>query len=93
MIEILHFKKRQDLNRLMNRFPDIYAVESEVSNALIYGISDGKFAIFRSDGAVLCPLHQTPELASKIKYSEVKDEVLKIYDDYKQLSKLNILIG
>lgn len=76
---------KKDINTEITKYPDIYAVQSE-RPGLIYGISDGKFALLTRYGAVFCPLHETVEMASQMQ-PDIREEILAIYEDVRDLRK------
>lgn len=82
MVKRLDFRKRLNLQKL-HYYPGIWAVESELTEGLCYGIADGKFAVLRATGALVCPLAEVAKLAGMLK-PEVKDEVIGIYEMWKE---------
>ena len=82
MVKRLNFAKRFNLQKL-HYYPAIWAVESELTEGLCYGIADGKFAVLRATGALVCPLAEVTKLANMLR-PEVKDEILGIYKMWKE---------
>lgn len=83
MVSKIYWKMKKDINVEITKYPGIYAVQSE-RPGLIYGISDGKFALLTQHGAVYCPLHETVEMAEMMQ-PDIKAEILEIYEDVKSL--------
>ena len=84
-IERAYFRKKVNLENLLTRYPGIYAVDSLVSNAIKYGISDGQFAVFTTDGVAKCPIRETQKLAAQMKDDRIKQEILDLYEDVKEV--------
>lgn len=84
-IERFYFKKKINLENLLARYSGIYAVDSLVSNSIKYGISDGQFAVFTTDGVAKCPIREAQKLASQMKDERVKQEILDLYEDVKDI--------
>lgn len=78
MVQIRRFKKRFDIDARLKTYKGIFAIESEVENA-VYCISDGKFAILCWDGAVYCPIDEYMQLANRMK-AEIRQEILDIME-------------
>ena len=78
MVQIRRFKKRFDIDAKLKKYKDIFAIESEVENA-VYCISDGKFAVLCWDGAVYCPIGEVKELANGMK-AEIRQEILDVME-------------
>ena len=78
MVQIRRWKRRLDIEAKLTKYRDIFAIESEVENA-VYCISDGKFAILCWDGAVYCPIGEVKELANRMK-EEIKREILDVVE-------------
>ena len=83
MIKILKFAKQFKIQQQLHYYPGIWAVDSELTTGLSYGISDGKFAVIRHDGIAYCPLDEVDELAAKMK-PEVGDEILNVFALWKE---------
>ena len=83
MVSRLNFSSRFDIEKTIIRYPGIFAVDSNIEKGLTYCISDGKFAVLRVDGALFCPLHETPQLAGMLK-PEFGNEIMEIYKEYVQ---------
>ena len=96
MISKVAFSKRLEIQTDLKKYTDIYAIESELHRGLVYGISDGKFAILRGNGAIFCPLHETPQLAERVKAlvsKKMGQEVLDCYEDYLDNLDRGIIFG
>lgn len=94
MVERVYFKKRKkSMRSLLTHYTGIYSVDSEVSREVTYGVSEGKFAIICSDGVAFCPFHEAPQLAAMMKSKKMRDEILDIYEDVKDLKRMEVLIG
>lgn len=78
MVQIRRFKRRFDIEAKLKKYSDIFAIESEVENA-VYCISDGKFALLCWDGAVYCPIGEYLKLANKMK-AEIRREILDVME-------------
>lgn len=83
----IKFKNRMNLDIRLMYCDRIYTIDSIESESLRYGISDGKFAVFWPEGAVMCELADIPRLAERIGtlYQSIKEEVLAIYEDIKDI--------
>ena len=96
MISKVIFKKYFEIQTQLKKYTDIYAIESEIHKGLVYGISDGKFAILRGNGAIFCPLHETPQLAERVTAlvsKKMGQEVLDCYEDYMDSMDRGIIFG
>lgn len=83
-MQTIRFKSPKNLENLLLNYKGIYTVDSLISNSLKYGISDGKFAIFREDGVVMAEMNEVPDIAECL-VSEVKEEVLAIWEDVREV--------
>lgn len=81
MISRLQFEKKQNLEKLLPRYSGIITIQSEVLNHVVYGIADHKFAILVPEGSIFCPIHETPELAKKLK-PDLAAEVMEIFYEW-----------
>ena len=79
MIEIRRFKESFHIQGRLHYYPDILAVESEISKSVVYCFSDGKFAILRADGAVYCPINEWRDLADRM-IPEIRKEIYEIVE-------------
>ena len=93
MIKKLYFNQTVNIGNMLANYTGIYSVESEVCRGLTYGISDGKFALFKTDGVAYCPIEETPMLAEQMKSKDVRDEILSIYSEVKDLQRMEFNIG
>lgn len=89
MINKIEFERPVCVDLLLGKHPDIYAVESIVKG-IHYGADKEKFAIFRSTGAVFCPIKEMPVLASRMADNRIKKEILEIYEDLKDLKRMGV---
>lgn len=83
-IEMVKFDKRKCFENILPNYSEIYAVNSEVEKGLIYGISDGYFALITSYDMMRVKYKDLPKLAEKLKES-IKEEVMALYFDTKFL--------
>lgn len=93
MVKKMYFNRNVNIGCMLANYTGIYSVESEVCRGLIYGISDGMFALFRYDGVAYCPIEETPMLADQMKSNDVRDEILSIYSEVKDLQRMEFNIG
>lgn len=92
MVSEVKFGRRFNiLNEMMN-YKDIYAVESEVQRGIVYGISDGKFAILHGTGAIFCPFHEAPVMAMRMK-KKIREEIIEVYEEVRELRRMGFLIS
>lgn len=84
MISKIFFTKPLNIDRKLANFQDIYTVQSVVKKSVVYGFSDGKFAILQREGAIFCPIHEVPQLANLLK-PRIKEEVMEVFEDFKSL--------
>lgn len=84
VVSVVQFEKDKNLNNDLTHFTEIYAIDSVYYNNVIYGLSNGKFAVIKPDLAIYCRLQDVPKMAQSLT-KKVRDEVLSIYDDIKSL--------
>ena len=72
------------MQRMLHCYPGIFAIESEIVSGCAYAFSDGKFAVLRHDGAVFCPIHETPILADMMK-PEIRAEILSVFEEWRPI--------
>lgn len=93
MVQKIKFKKPMRMRDTLTNYKGIYAVESEVNKRIIYGVADGLFAILMDDGAAYCPIHEAPEMAQMIVDRRIRDEIIDIYQDIKDLQCMEVVFG
>ena len=91
MVSRVKFRKRFKMWDL-KKYTDIYAVESEVQRGVVYGISDGKFAIIDGWGAKFCPFHETPIMAMS-EPKKVREEIIEVYEEVRELKQMGFMIS
>lgn len=84
MVSRIEWNETRNLETELTHYDKIYSVESEEYDGLFYGLSDGKFAVLRPDGAVFCPVHETPKLARRM-LPRIREEIMGVYKDIKDL--------
>lgn len=82
------FKRKCNLDNL-TRY-DIYSVQSLADDMLIYMIDGIEFAMIRDEDGMRWNLNETPEVASRITVEEIKNEILDIYNDVKDLCRMQV---
>lgn len=93
MIKHYELPKDHAYSEKLYAYPNIYTIESLVKPSIIYGVSDGKFAIFRANQARVWNIEDTPEVAEYIVHDGIKAEILAIYEDIKFLQTAQVLVG
>ena len=89
MIEQRYFQKTIQIEPLLQNYNGIYSIESDI-RGVYYGVDESKFAIFRANGYVFCPIHEMPILAEKMASEIMKNEILGIYEDVKDLVRMQV---
>lgn len=88
MIQRKYFKQPYTIvnrfNQFLMRYSDIYAIESIYDQGIVYGISNGKFAMITMDGILMCNFDETIQMANMM-VSEIKWEMIEIYWYIKEL--------
>lgn len=84
MVSTIIFDKPKNLASELTHYTDIYAIDSMEFSNIVYGLSDGKFAVLKPDCAVFCPIHEVPDMAKRL-IPELQAEVIAIYNDIKGL--------
>lgn len=82
-----HDKKQKLCNKLMSM--NAYAVESETDKDTIFIATGDEFAIVRNGDAILCDVSEIPTVAERF-IKPIKDEILLIYDDLKDLHRMEM---
>ncbi len=75
----MRFKRKFNIDKKLNYYKDIFAIQSEVEDGAVYCISDGKFAVLCWNGAVYCPLEEVHTLAGLMR-PDVRSEILEIIE-------------
>lgn len=78
MVSKIYFDPPKNLATELTHY-NIFDSESEVYDGIYYGMSDGKFTVMRSEGAIFWPLHETPKVAERL-LPEIKKEVIGLYE-------------
>ncbi|MEY8367578.1 hypothetical protein AALA24_02305 [Anaerovoracaceae bacterium 42-11] len=78
------FSRKKNLDKEMPNYSDIYMVQSEIAEAVYYGLENGTFAIIRPIGGLFCDFDKVPEAAKELD-KPICDEVLEIYADIRSL--------
>lgn len=88
MIQSKYFKQPytviEKFNALLMRYQDVYAIESVYDQGIVYGISNGKFAMITMDGIIMCNFDETIQMANMM-ITEIKWEIIEIYWYIKEL--------
>lgn len=82
MVKVIRFKSYFNITARLPAYGGIYAIDSREQVNTTYCISDGKFAILCSNGAVWCPLHDIDELIGMMR-DEIASEIKEIVSFYK----------
>lgn len=86
------FKHYHAWETYLTRF-NVYAVQSIADDQTIYLLDGDEFAILRNREGMRWKIAETPEVAKKITVDAVKDEILAIYEDIKDLKRMRINYG
>lgn len=86
------FKHYHNWEAYLPRF-NIYAVQSIADNQTMYLLDGDEFAILRNRDGMRWKIADTPEVAKKITVDAVRDEILAIYEDIKDLKRMKINYG
>lgn len=86
------FKHYHDWNTYLTRF-NVYAVQSIADSQTIYLMDGDEFAILRHHDGMRWKIGETPEVAKKIAVDAIRDEILAIYEDIKDLKRMKINYG
>lgn len=86
------FKCRRDWNTYLTNF-DFYAVQSIADSQTIYIMDGEEFAILRHKDGARWKIEETPKIAAKIPFREIRDEILAIYEDIKDLNRMQVNYG
>ena len=86
------FKHYHDWNTYLTRF-NVYAVQSIADDQTMYLLDGDEFAILRHHDGMRWKIAETPEVAKKIAVDAVRDEILAIYEDIKDLKRMKINYG
>lgn len=86
------FKCRRDWNTYLTNF-DFYAVQSIADSQTIYIMDGEEFAILRHKDGARWKIEETPKIAEKIPFLKIRDEILAIYEDIKDLNRMQVNYG
>lgn len=86
------FKHYHDWNTYLTRF-EIYAIQSIADSQTIYLLDKNEFAILRHKDGVRWNIDETQEVARKIRFKAIRDEILAIYEDVKDLRRMKVNYG
>lgn len=92
MVSRVTFGRQLKLDTELKKYTDIYTVQSEAQKGIVYGISDGKFAILSGAGAIFCPFHETPVMAMRMT-EKIREEILEVYEEVRELKHWGYLIS
>lgn len=81
--------KKRGMMRLT--YLSTYCIESTV-RGIAYAADDEEFAIIRPEGFLVCKIEEMPELAKEL-LPALKNEVLEIYNDLKDLKLMEVIYG
>lgn len=68
---------------------EAYSIESLADKSTIYVATEDEFAIIRHDDALVCNVCEMPKLAEKF-IKPIKDEILDLYEDLKDLQRMQL---
>ena len=80
----------KNIDNLLDQYGTIYAIESLADKKLRYGIKNGIFAVMRLGDAIVCQIHEMPELAYDHFDGDIRQEILDIYEDIKDLDRMQV---
>lgn len=81
---------KRSIEKMLDSCPDYYGVESESVRGLYYVMDGEKFACCRGKDAILCTTQEMPELAEYVLNKAMKKEVLDLYEDLKDLLRMDM---
>ena len=83
--------KQRNLTQLDNKLRGLtlYSLESIIDNAVRYVADYDEFGIIKEGEMVICSLDEVPELA-KMCVPKIRDEILAIYQDLQDLTRMEI---
>lgn len=90
MIVRKSYDRTKNIDNLLDQYGTIYAIESLADKKLRYGIKNGIFAVMRLGDAMVCQIHEIPELAHDYSDGDIRQEILDIYEDIKDLYRMQV---
>jgi len=84
MIHRKYFTKPFNVNDRIQKYSDIYAIQSGFDDNVVYGVSGDKFAVIAVDGYASCLFDEVLDLA-KMMIPEIGWEIVEIYYHVKEL--------
>lgn len=81
---------KRSIEKMLDSCPDYYGVESESVRGLYYVMDGEKFACCHDNHALICTTQEMPELAEYVLNKSMKQEVLDLYEDLKDLLRMDI---
>ena len=81
---------KRSIEKMLDSCPDYYGVESESVRGLYYVMDGENFACCHDNHALICTTQEMPELAEYVLDKSMKQEVLDLYEDLKDLLRMDI---
>lgn len=72
-------------------FFDLYSLQSQVDAKTYYAIDENDFAILRHKDGARWKIEDTPEVVKRITYEPIRQEIMEIYEDIKDLKRMDII--
>lgn len=89
-MEIVNYGEVKNLTNFLNQNPNIYAIDSKLSGNLKYIIENDELIVAYDDGEVHHKISKIKDEVS-VYIEPVKREILAIYEDIKDLARMEIV--